>query len=412
MNILVIASDRTGVSKYRSIDQHIRLQELYKDSVNVDIITAGTDTIDLSNIEYLKKYQIIHFHRNLFKIINNQVTPIYGKDVENIIAPLKKLGIKIVMDIDDYWSPTEDHPLFSVILDAKLHILIPETLKVVDYITTTTPIFAEKIKNYNKNVVVLPNAINPDEKQFIINDKSTKERLSFGWLGGSSHLYDLDILYPLFNRLKFYPELKEKLQFVLCGFDTRGTITYLNEKNEKTQRKIKPHETVWSKYENIFTNNHNLITKEESKILKKYNKELYYDDLDSFYRRIWTKPITSYATNYNNFKISLAPIKEHDFNKYKSQLKVIEAGMFGKGLIATNFGPYTIDLIHEENCLLVDSKDNNRGWFEAIKKLYENPDLLEKISYNLQKTVLEKYHIDVVVKNRYEFYKNIIDGHK
>ncbi len=34
-----------------------------------------------------------------------------------------------------------------------------------------------------------------------------------------------------------------------------------------------------------------------------------YDDLDKIYRRVWTKPITTYASNYNNFDISMAPLK-------------------------------------------------------------------------------------------------------
>ena len=34
------------------------------------------------------------------------------------------------------------------------------------------------------------------------------------------------------------------------------------------------------------------------------------------------------------------------FNRMKSQLKVIEAGFYKKALIASDVGPYTIDLNH------------------------------------------------------------------
>ena len=43
-------------------------------------------------------------------------------------------------------------------------------------------------------------------------------------------------------------------------------------------------------------------------------------DENSNYRRVWTKPITTYASNYNNFDVSLAPLKEHIFNIYESLL--------------------------------------------------------------------------------------------
>ena len=36
-----------------------------------------------------------------------------------------------------------------------------------------------------------------------------------------------------------------------------------------------------------------------------------YEDVDNEpYRRVWTKPITSYASNYDLFDVSLAPLKE------------------------------------------------------------------------------------------------------
>ena len=83
---------------------------------------------------------------------------------------------------------------------------------------------------------------------------------------------------------------------VLCGFDTRGNITEIdrNTGQQKT-RKIKPHETVWVKYEEMFTDKYKLINPEYLKQLKKYEEtsDKQYDNLDELYRRVWTKPITS-----------------------------------------------------------------------------------------------------------------------
>jgi hypothetical protein len=42
---------------------------------------------------------------------------------------------------------------------------------------------------------------------------------------------------------------------------------------------------------------------------------------DKIYRRVWTKPITTYASNYNLFDVSMAPVKEHDFNKIQITIK-------------------------------------------------------------------------------------------
>ena len=35
-----------------------------------------------------------------------------------------------------------------------------------------------------------------------------------------------------------------------------------------------------------------------------------YGSVDTSYRRVWTKPITTYAENYNKFDISLAPLNK------------------------------------------------------------------------------------------------------
>ena len=89
------------------------------------------------------------------------------------------------------------------------------------------------------------------------------------------------------------------------------------------------------------------------------------DEEDAFYHRVWTEPVTSYAKNYSKFDVSLAPIKDHMFNRMKSQLKGIEAGFYKKALIASDVGPYTIDLKHsldkgnfvDGNALLVDKQE-------------------------------------------------------
>jgi hypothetical protein len=82
--------------------------------------------------------------------------------------------------------PGKEHPIYDIIKFHKINEKIVSILKVVKYVTTTTTIFADEIKKYNKNVFVLPNAINPNEPQF--KEKNVEsDKLRFGWLGGSSH---------------------------------------------------------------------------------------------------------------------------------------------------------------------------------------------------------------------------------
>jgi len=422
IRILCLPSDRTGVSKFRSVEPHMRLQELYGDEFFVDILPAGTDTFDWDDEKYLKSFDIIHFHRTLPKVINGRLEQVYMEPMWELLDKLKGYGITTIMDLDDYWMAGPEHPMYKVIKQQELDVKIKNNLKRVDYVTTTTPIFAEEIKKLNKNVAIFPNTINPEEEQFISKPEES-DKLRFGWLGGSSHEHDLGIIYG--NVSQYLEKYSEDSQFVLCGFDTRGNITEINEQTgEQKQRKIKPQESVWFRYESNFTKNHVLINNDYKTQLLKFDREgdESYDSKNEIYRRIWTKPITTYASNYNMFDVSLAPLKETIFNKVKSQLKVIEAGFHKKALIAQDFGPYQIDLINvfekggginpNGNAILIPTRKNHKEWFKAMKKLHDSPELVKLISENLHKTVMEKYHIDKVTADRAEFYKGVIKESK
>lgn len=359
---------------------------------------------DVNNPNFWKKYQIVHIHRNV------------GSSYEGglqLINYLKSQGIKVIVDIDDYWLPTKEHPIHSLIVQNKIHEKIVANLKNADYVTTTTEIFANEIRKFHKNVVIFPNAINPDEPQFK-EPTLESERIRVGWLGGSSHLHDLKLLEGFVQKNS---SINNKLQYVICGFDTRGSVTEVNpQTGEQKQRPIKPHETVWVKYEEIFTNKYTILDDKYKNFLFEFKEGEYESDLILPYRRVWTKPVNTYASNYSKFDISLAPIKNHIFNRVKSQLKVIEAGFYKKALIASNVGPYTIDLKHslkngnfvDGNALLVDETKNHSDWSKFIKKLVDNPNMIKDMGERLYETVKDKYNLQNVTILRKEFYESII----
>jgi glycosyltransferase involved in cell wall biosynthesis len=401
INVLVIPSDTSGCGKYRSIDPHTMLQSLYNDEFHVDIDYNP----DIDNLNFWKKYQIVHFHRNIGN--NYNATP-------QLIKTLRELGVITIMDIDDYWNPGKEHPIYNLIVQHQINKKIVANMKEVDYVTTTTSLFADEIKKINKNVFVFPNAVNPEEPQFkAVTPPSDKIRI--GWLGGSSHLHDLKLLDGMVSKLD--KPILERTQFVICGFDTRGTVTQINpQTGEEKKRDILPHETVWARYEEIFTNNYKIINDDYKKFLMEFKEEEFKSEKELPYVRVWTKPVTSYASNYSKFDISLAPIKNHMFNRMKSQLKVIEAGFYKKALIASDVGPYTLDLKHclengnfvDGNAILISERRNHSDWGKAIKKLVSNPNMIEDLGERLYETVKDTYDLRNVSRDRAEWYKSLI----
>lgn len=401
--VLVLPSDTSGVGKFRSVDPHLWLERYYPEEFHVDI----SYEVDFNNINFWKQYDIVHFHRTL----------VVYENMEQHVKMLKDLGIVVIMDLDDYWSPGQHHPAYHIIKKHELDKKIVSNLKLADYVTTTTQIFANEINKFNKNTCVLPNAINPDDKQFTPNPESS-ERVRIGWLGGSSHARDLAILDGMVSQIKA-AGLIDKVQFVVCGFDLRGNVTVYNkDTGEETVRNITPQESVWFQYEKIFTDNYSIVSPEYKAHLMKFENKEYPNVANEAYRRVWTKPVTSYATNYNLFDIALAPVEENIFNKVKSQLKVIEAGFHKKALVATDFGPYQIDLsnVYERggeinlngNAFLVDSCKNHKFWGKHLIKMIENPELIKTLATNLHNTVKDKYSAEAVSKLRRDFYLTIV----
>lgn len=404
IKVLAIPPDFTGVGYFRCIAPHKRLYELYGDEIDVTI----KHNIDYNDTEYLKQFNIIWFNRPLFKNMD--------LFLEKVKFLQKEHGVKFVYDIDDYWDVGKGHPGYGQQARMGFDKFIKKSLPIMDVVTTTTELFANELRKYNKNVVVIPNAINPNEEQFKPIDKPYN-KLRFGFVMGAQHQRDMDILRGMTNRLP--KDVLDKIEIVLCGFDLRGTMEYYDIDGTIKTRPIKPHETPWYAYEAILTDGYKIVSEPYKNWLMANVPDSDYPHRENeHYRRQWTKPVNEYATHYNEIDVLLAPLSECDFNKYKSQLKVIEAGFFGKGIIASNFGPYTIDLVNvlekggdinnDGNAILIDSSKNHKGWAKAIEKIVKNPEILETMRTNLNSTVTEKYHIDTTTKIRLDLYKKLI----
>lgn len=403
IRILAISPDNYGVGKFRILDPYKFLGDNYSNEFHVDI-TYNTE----NNDDVFKNYDVVVFHSFIHQLPHE----INLKRIKW----LQNKGIKVVMDIDDYWSVDNKHPLYAQFKTQNITEKKFELLKTVDYITTTTEFFANNIRQRIKkdNIFVFPNSIDENEKQFISNPTKS-DKIRFGWLGGSSHKYDIELMKDGIDLT--YQNFKDKVQFVLCGYDTRGTITEFNKNNGETKtRNIKPEETVWYYYEKIFTKNFSVLDEEYKKFLHTF-VESNYNDENKPYRRKWTKEISKYGFNYNNFDVSLIPLVNTEFNNNKSQLKVIESGFHKKGVIVSEVQPYIDDLVPfikegqinpKGNSLLVNPNRNHKEWGKHMKKLIENPNMIEDMSNNLYETVKNKYSLKTTTEKRIEFFKHLI----
>jgi glycosyltransferase involved in cell wall biosynthesis len=398
--ILVLVSDTDGIGYYRFFSPHLTLED---SNFKIDIRMLTDFTLPLLEPSFLKYYKMIVF---------NKVIPFSDSNKEKLFFQIcKQNDIKLIYDIDDYWILDPTHINYKNWKANKVQEKIETILKNVDAVITTTSIFADTIKNINPEVHVLPNAVNPEEKQWKSN-KISSDKIRFLWGGGISHLVDLRLLKDEFK--KFDKNFLSKAQLIMCGYDLRIKM------NNNAIKKDDPYRSQWGLFESIFSNDYKYIESSEYMNYLKTSSNFDNDPnfgknekfINYFYQRRHTRAILDYGNMYNESDIIIAPLKaNHSFNKMKSQLKIIESGIHKCPIILSNYGPYTIDDIEGKNdgiqkgWLIDESKSN---WYEKMKWYIDNPTAIKEHGEALYEYVLKNYTLNVVNKKRSELYNYIL----
>jgi glycosyltransferase involved in cell wall biosynthesis len=399
IRVLVLTTDTDGIGYYRNFMPHLTIND---PDFEIDIRMLQDGTLNLLDQNFISKYNIIFY---------NKAIPFAKPEFFKIFYDLtKKYNIKIVYDIDDYWILSPTHSNYDMWKKSKADEAIVKAIKDADHVTTTTSLFAHRISEENPNVSVLENGVNLEEQQWTY-DRKPSDKIRFLWGGGISHLIDLRLLKTSFEI--FDKDFLKKSQIFMCGYDLRvRTPKGMIQKSD-------PKTNTWSAFENIFSNNWRYVTSNEHRAyLKSYDDTGYgikEEFIDEFYQRRWTRPILNYGHMYNEADVCLAPLKNNNmFNFYKSNLKVIEAGAHHCPILASNYGPYTVDDIEgiedgKRKGFLID-ENKPKMWYEKMKFYADNPDEMREHGENLYEYVKEKLCIKVIGEKRKQLYKILTDG--
>ena len=449
IKILFHTVDVAGVNYFRILTPAMELERNHSDKFQVEI----NPQLDFNNpniLEYLKSFDIIHYHRQLVDDV---------KLMSEIAIELKKSGVTLIVDIDDYWNLHQEHPMYALSQERKLHIPIIENLKIADYVTTTSELFAEEIRKITgkNNVEVLYNSVDPIRmKQFQNNWKPDPDgRVRITYAGGSSHAGDIKQLEGVMNILSTDWQLKDKFKVIVAGWDTQGTTTdiTLNQEFEKelqlrglwnhstikainrsrgditkipnlpndlivkyrnkvfiqNQRDIKSDESVYYMYEKTLTDNHKMIKNPDYlQWLMNFERNVAYSNEGNYARR-WTQKANTYAQVLDETDIVIAPLSNFKFNHMKSCLKQVECWSRKLPIVCSDIPPYNVHGKHMENCVLIPSKkDAYKDWAKYLKKLILDADLRKRLGENLYNDFSEEYNLINVTNKRAEFYSEVI----
>lgn len=302
--------------------------------------------------DFAKEMKILFFNR------------ITGGPIDDFVKMRKEHGFKIVMDLDDYWELYPNHILYRHWYQTGMNTDIINHLKASDAVIVTTSLLADKVREINPNVHVIPNTLPYDTGQFKA-DKEESEFLRFSYAGGSSHFHDIQCLKVPFQKT-LNDKAFEKTKFILAGYDDRDATSKL----------------FWDKMSRAFSLN---------------------GKLRNFETR-GTLPLQSYMMHYNYTDITLAPLDDYIFNRYKSNLKILESAAKYNPCIASKVSPY----IDEPVKLLVDFGHNAATWFDRLKFCAKNPNFVKESGQALGEYCRTVYNMKDANEHRRQLFESLM----
>lgn len=192
-----------------------------------------------------------------------------------------------------------------------------------DAVTVSTHHLAKQIKQYNPEVYVLENCIDPDLWHFPDGKKAVRtiEGVTVGLQGGHSHYHDWALLQGVIPRLlRDRPQVK----FVVAGYHP----DYFDEM-----------------------------------------------DLGDRYIKIGWMPIEYYPAVVAQFDINLCPLESNLFNLSKSPIKFMESAALGIPSVCSPI-VYGNWVTHQRTGFLAQGEDE---WLRYIERLVDKPQLRREI---------------------------------
>ena len=200
-------------------------------------------------------------------------------DKNDLFDLRKKYGFKLVVDVDDYWLLNADHLMFDFFHETNYASNLIKHMREADLVTCTHERLAEAISVHNPNVLIVPNAIPYGQSQFN-GERVATDTVKIFWAGGITHEQDLKLLQGPIKKLD------GNVQMVLGGYaDSNETERY-----------------YWRRMANYFTSDKRLT-------------HTLFRGLDVF----------NYYNLFKHADIMLIPLVKNNFNKYKSNIKILEA---------------------------------------------------------------------------------------
>lgn len=299
-------------------------------------IDAEVRTVSNLKEEDLKWCDILHYSRHVM------ISPAF------ISQQAKKYNVKVVVDTDDWWEVGKDHPKYHIWKKSDVGLQIRQHLMYADAVTTIHGKLAGIIPN--KNVYVLPNAINYGVGQFREHElpQSDKVRLLY-----ASSAMNYANTFLIAEAMKSVVDLP--IEWVIAGY-VEGDVYDVIIKNLTADGKI-PYSTIeWTDTENY---------------------------------------MSSYLGD-----ILVVPSKASLFNSYKSNIKVLEAAALNLPVLVSRAEPYL--------GMKANYFSGDKEFISELTRLVESKEYRDYSANRNREYCVENYSLDKWEDKRLEVYKQIL----
>jgi len=271
-----------------------------------------------------------------------------------ILAIKRDYGTKIILDFDDMIEVTEDNPHYKdhKIWDASP--ILQSFAKFADGITTTNEHLATYLKKFNKNVFIIPNYMDMEYWKMPIKKNET-DKIRLCYVGSVTHLLDIEMIAPALKEI--LTKYKDKVELLMVG-DLRWREVFKN-----------------------FTN------------------------VDCFLG----VPFDSYSLRLNGLgmDIGIAPLRDNNFNRCKSNIKFLENTIAG-GVTVASPTVYSKTIKNGKNGFIAK---NNDEWVKYLSLMIEDATLRKNIWQKAYSEVVGTYSLEKNIKKWESVYKLILNGY-
>lgn len=274
---------------------------------------------------------------------------------DQILTQATAEGKPVVFELDDLlFELPDDHP--DVISGYYGEVFVPmvAALARADAVTVTVPLLADYVRSINPNVYLLHNYLNDKVWSLKPVEPWKGDRpLVLGYMGGPSHLPDLEMIAPTLKKL-------------LHRYGSRIMLRIIG--TEPPSDLVSEPGVTW-------------------------------------------EPAPTYA--YSDFAaiftgktidLALAPLRDNPFNRCKSAVKFLEYSACGAAGVYSNLETYSHAVTSGKDGFLVDPE----GWDEAVSRLVESPELRLSVASEAQETIRRDWLLSQQAHRWRDTYQEVI----